>query len=125
MKSERGQAVVELALSLPLLLILLFGMIDFGRVITAYMSLEHAGREAARSASIGADNTEVYSRAKAAAQVLDPNRLTVQISPESGRVRGTYVTITASYSVNISTPIIQNFLPDPYIVRSKTVMRVE
>jgi hypothetical protein len=45
--SLRGQSLVEFALVLPLLLILLLGIADFGRVFTAGISLEAAARNAA------------------------------------------------------------------------------
>ena len=50
MKSERGQSLVEFALVVPVLLLLLFGIIDFGRVFHASLTIDHAGREAARAA---------------------------------------------------------------------------
>ena len=53
MKSEKGQSLVEFALVLPLLILLLFGIIDFGRIFNAYLTIDHAGRDAARTASIG------------------------------------------------------------------------
>ena len=54
MKSERGQSLVEFALVVPVLLLLLFGIIDFGAsFLTASLTIDHAGREAARAASIG------------------------------------------------------------------------
>ncbi len=53
MKSEKGQSLVEFALVLPVLVMLLFGITDFGRAFHAYLTIDHAGREAARAASIG------------------------------------------------------------------------
>jgi len=45
--SRRGQALVELALVLPMLLVLLLGIADFGRVFQAGIALEAAARNAA------------------------------------------------------------------------------
>ncbi len=56
MKSQKGQAIVETALILPILLMLLFGITDFGRLFHAYLTLDHAGREAARAASVGTED---------------------------------------------------------------------
>ncbi len=44
--SPRGQSLVEFALVLPLLLILLLGVADFGRVFAAGITLEAAARNA-------------------------------------------------------------------------------
>jgi Flp pilus assembly protein TadG len=49
---RRGQALVEFALILPLLLILVFGIIEFARAWNQYQVLTDAAREAARTAVI-------------------------------------------------------------------------
>lgn len=48
---ERGQSLVEMALVLPLLLLLLVGIIDFGRAFNNYIIITNAAREGARYAS--------------------------------------------------------------------------
>ena len=45
---ERGQSVIELALTLPLLLLVVFGIIDFGFMFQRYESVTNAAREGAR-----------------------------------------------------------------------------
>ena len=52
LKSEKGQAMVEFALVLPLLLILLCGIIDFGWLYYNQITLNNAAREGARYAVI-------------------------------------------------------------------------
>ena len=52
MKRSRGQALVEFALVLPLFLLMLFAMVDIGRVIWANDNLANAAREGARWASV-------------------------------------------------------------------------
>ncbi|GAA2529940.1 TadE/TadG family type IV pilus assembly protein [Pilimelia columellifera] len=51
---DRGAAAVEMALVLPLLLLMLFGIIDFGRMFNAQIALTEAAREGARAESLGA-----------------------------------------------------------------------
>jgi len=51
-KRERGQALVELAILLPILLVILLGVIDFGRVFYAYVTITNASREGARYGSL-------------------------------------------------------------------------
>lgn len=48
--SQRSQALIEFALVSPVLLLLLFGIIDIGRAIFYYDTLNHAAREGARAA---------------------------------------------------------------------------
>jgi hypothetical protein len=47
-RSERGQSLVELALVLPLLILLLSGMVDLGRAFYGYISITNGAREGAR-----------------------------------------------------------------------------
>lgn len=52
LKSERGQAMVEFALVLPILILLLCGIIDFGWIFSNKIAVDNASREAARYAAI-------------------------------------------------------------------------
>ena len=48
-----GQSLVEFAMVLPILAILVFGIIDFGMGLRAYITVAQATREGARYASVG------------------------------------------------------------------------
>jgi Flp pilus assembly protein TadG len=65
--NQRGQAVIELALTLPLLLVVVFGIIDFGFMFQRYESVTNAAREGARlgvlQSSAGYTATEAQNRA--------------------------------------------------------------
>lgn len=57
-REDEGQSLVEFALTVPILLLLLVGVIDVGRGFQAYVSLGNAVREAARDAAVhGADSS--------------------------------------------------------------------
>src|SRR5437870_11539001 len=49
-RSQRSQSLVEFAIVAPLLLVLLFAVVDFGRVIYIYVTLDQAVNEGARAA---------------------------------------------------------------------------
>ena len=51
---ERGQALVEFALTIPLVLLLIFGLIDLGRAVYISNSLSEAARDGARYGSVQA-----------------------------------------------------------------------
>lgn len=51
-KDERGQALVEFALVLPLLLLLIFGMLDFGKAFNYWSDATHLTAEGARFAAV-------------------------------------------------------------------------
>lgn len=50
--NRRGASAVEFALLLPLFLLLVFGIIEFGLLMKDYLTVSHAAREAARYASV-------------------------------------------------------------------------
>src|SRR5438477_10244615 len=51
-KRVRAQSMVEFAVVLPAFLILLFALIDFGRLVFTYVSISNGAREMARTAAI-------------------------------------------------------------------------
>ena len=44
MSKQKGQGLVEFALILPLLLLMFFGILEFGRIFQAYITVQHAVR---------------------------------------------------------------------------------
>jgi Flp pilus assembly protein TadG len=56
LSSRPGQAVVELAITVPLLALMLFGLVDFGRAYFQYIAVVNAAREGARAAAYGFSN---------------------------------------------------------------------
>jgi Flp pilus assembly protein TadG len=125
MRSEKGQAMVETALLLPIIIMLLFGIVDFGRAFHAYLTLDHAGREAARLGSIGGDNADIIAKVNSSIIGLDAARLRAPIT--IGRTTDvatneTNVSITLIYDFNFITPVVHKWtIP----ITDKTVMRVE
>jgi Flp pilus assembly protein TadG len=63
---DSGAAAVEMALLLPLLLLLLCGIIDFGRGFNAQMQVTQAAREAVRVKALGQNNQAALDRVNAA-----------------------------------------------------------
>jgi len=50
---EKGQGLAELALALPILLMVVFGMVEMARLVQTYLAVQHAAREGARYAVVG------------------------------------------------------------------------
>lgn len=62
-RKERGQSMTEFALVLPILLLLIFGVIDFGRLLFLYVQVSNGAREAARYGSlVGLEHTSSWVR---------------------------------------------------------------
>lgn len=64
-KKRRGQAIVEFALVLPLLLALLVGIVDIGFLYNHQLTLTNAAREGARLGALGHTEAEVLDDVKA------------------------------------------------------------
>lgn len=60
---ERGQSLVEFALVVPILMLVMFGIIDFGRAIYAYNTISNASRQAVRLAIVDQNVSNVESEA--------------------------------------------------------------
>ena len=54
--------MVEFALTLPVLLLLIFGIIEFGRVLQAWLALENGARFAIRYAVTGNYNPSIVTK---------------------------------------------------------------
>ena len=61
-RQDLGAAAVEFALLLPLLLLIIFGIIDFGRMLNAQTTTNQAAREAARVVMLGGDRSDAQER---------------------------------------------------------------
>lgn len=125
-KEDHAQALVEMALVLPLFLLLLFGVIEMGRVGYSYITISNAAREGGRVATIGGSDLQIESSVKNSAVNLDPMGITIIISPlEADRQSGHEVKIEVSYPVQLVIPIISNVISNPVVVSSSIVMRQE
>jgi Flp pilus assembly protein TadG len=109
---EEGQDTLEYALVLPLLLLLVFGIVDFGIVVFDYNTVANAAREGARAAILPPSDVCDLScqdaNALAAAQRLTTglNAGELTISGPDRSVAGA-VTMEVSYNVRLITgPVI-------------------
>jgi Flp pilus assembly protein TadG len=104
---------VELALALPVLLVVLLGVVQVGVVVRDRLAVQLAAREAARAAVVSADP----DAARAAAErttTLTPLTVTVH----SGRAT---VTATVRYTDHTDVGLIGALLPDVELAASVTM----
>lgn len=128
-RSTRGQAVLELALVLPILLLLVFGIVEFGRIFNASLIITQAAREGARVGVVGGIDTEIEDTVRGIAAVLDGARLQVRTEPPElpggTRTRGESLRVEVDYSVPLIAPVISEIIPNPYPLQASATMRVE
>ena len=82
--SKKGQAIVETALLLPLLMLLTMGSADLGRVFYYSIAVTNAAREAARQGTYydptsNSNSFDSYSQVLAAAQKEVPSDVTLSV----------------------------------------------
>lgn len=102
---DRGAAAVEFALVLPLLLLLVFGIIDFGRALNAQLTLTQAAREGVRLAALGYPDANVQAQAQAAAPELSGVSVTVAAACAPGAGPAANAEVDLSYSFTFITPV--------------------
>ena len=114
-RNRRGNAVVEMALVMPILLLLVFGITEFGRAWMTVNILHTASREGARLAVVtGPDVTAVEIRVNEVcnAAVITPTSITVTGPDPFDVARRVTVTVTADFVVipgkilNMIEPVI-------------------
>ena len=101
---ERGQALVEFAMVMPIMLLLLFALVDFGRAFYSWLLITNAAREGARVAATQSPLTDVETRIYEAASVLDAASITITTTNVQGN-RGETVEIDLAFSFSFVTPI--------------------
>lgn len=125
LKKRRGQAMVEFALILPVFILILLGIMEFGLVFHQYLVVTAASREGARVAALGGTDAETQTIVNTSAASVNTGQLTTTITP-TVRVKGQTVSVQVTNPVMIRTPLIaQAFPQNPFPVSGTTVMRVE
>ncbi len=128
-RDEQGAAAVEFALLLPLLVLLLFGMIEFGFAFNTRIQATNAAREAARLAVVGVDDWSdvgglpFWQVVKEDAGVASISNCTLTTDPAVPVVGGT-LTVSFDFPLNLRIP----FMPSPpswQTGTAKASMRIE
>lgn len=127
-KDENGQAIVEFALVLPMLLLLVCGIIDFGWIFGSQLLANNACREATRYSAIHYNDSDADNDQAAAAQIV-ANSAPSLISPVVTLTKSTAddsVKIVVTSQVNVLTPMLSSFFPGgKYTVSAQCVMKLE
>jgi Flp pilus assembly protein TadG len=111
LRCNSGNAMIEFALVFPLLLLIVFGITEFGRAIRVVQTLHSAAREGSRVAAVTAPDVDlVTARVN---EVLDaarvtPSGVTVEGPIGTGSNRTVRVTVTSEFEV-LSGTILEDF----------------
>jgi len=150
-RDTRGQGLVELALVLPVLILLLMGIMDMGRLFGGYLELQHVAREGARYAStnyksdldsesitdVGNDDSWVSgtftSWVNDHLTLLDETDLTIELITEPYNTQSSKndpddqesVEVRFQYPMEIITPVVGSLVGSPVNLKARMVMRIE
>ena len=116
-RNQQGAVMVELALVLPVLVLLLFGIVEFGRGYNASIELTSAVREGARAQAVGASVVDTEMATRQAATGLTESEIAVI---PSGCTAGSNGTVTATYPFHYDIPL---FRSATVTLKAKGVMR--
>ena len=108
--SERGAVAVEFALLAPVLVMLLLGIMEFGRAYNVQVSLSSAAREGVRVMAITNNPTGARTAVKNAAVAVQPalTDSNITVTPNVC-TSGTQVTVKVSYTLSTLTGIAGPF----------------
>lgn len=105
--SKTGQAMVEMALILPLLMLILFGIMQWGMIFNGYVTLRHGAQVTARTLSLAGTTNSPTSIAQQAIAPLDPTKLVTPVVTNSLTVGG-----SSAIKVNLTYhyPVVLKFV---------------
>ena len=118
-KKRLAAAAVEFAVVAPVFLLMVFGMIEYGRMVMVYQVITNASREGARVAVLdGASTASVTSAVNSymTSAMITGQTVTVSPNPPTSAAYGDPVTVT------VSIPFSQvSWLPSPMYLGGKTL----
>lgn len=130
LRSQSGNATVEMVLLAPVLLALLALVVAAGRILVVRSSVESVVRESARSASQAPDADRALSIIQTRAEEvavemdLDPRRIAVQA--DLGEfARGTPMRVSATYRVHLEDLPAFGLFPGSFLLSAQHVETVE
>jgi len=117
-KSEKGQASIEFALVLPLVLLVLLGLLQVGVFMLEKLQVSGAAREGAREAAVTSDESRIEQAAKRAAPGM-----AISVEVDRGANRGDPAVVAVSARPT-ELPLMGEVV-DGLRLKSSATMRVE
>ena len=122
-RGEDGAAAVEFALILSLLLVIVFGIIEFGRTYSEYQVFVGAAREGARHGAVGESQAEILSSVTGASvgytlsetPTITVNGLAADDPPCNQDTAGDTVEVSWDQTFDISIPFLPAWSPSVHV----------
>ena len=117
MLDKKGQALIEFILILPVLIMLIFSVIDFGRIFVNKNELETSIGVINDLDRTSLDETTIYNE-------VNKNK-SPKIEVAISEVKDGYITITLTRKIDLITPGLNLILSSPYVVEADRVIKYE
>lgn len=96
--------MAEFAMVLPIFLVLVFAIVDFGMGLNAWITVTNSAREGARLGAVGGTTAAIQTKVLSTADTLDTNFMTVTVTNAQG-TPGSAVTVKVDYQYNFISPL--------------------
>lgn len=130
-KNEHGQSIVELAVTIPILLLVLCAIVDFGWIFSNKMFITFCSREGARYGAVNATETNattlITQKVMNTAPTYLKDKLTVEVSfTDQYDIRDGDIKVKIICHIKALTPITGIFTTDQEVeLNSECIMKVE
>jgi Flp pilus assembly protein TadG len=125
-KEEKGQSLVEFALLLPVLMLIILGIIEFGFMFNAKITLNSAAREGARVYAVSKDEAEVNQAVNDTLGYLGSGDSIVKTYKDLDATSGIKMaSVTITKEVDFLTNFFDALLGESIVMESEASMRVE
>ncbi|MHB8894350.1 MAG: TadE family protein [Candidatus Geothermincolia bacterium] len=118
---DRAQAAVELAMVLPVLLLITVAVCQLALALNCYIVITSAGRDGARCAAATNDRAAGEKATLASASGLPGERPSVEITFPEGREKGSPVSVSVSYRMPLLLPGLDKVVPRPLFKASASM----
>lgn len=123
--NQKGTTLVELAIVLPIFILIFIGTVEFGIVLHDHLILENAVREGARFGAVGNSQAAIEQRVRDFSFQLNNGSLSVDVTNAQG-VRGSTLTVQTTYPVPLITALMKSLVDsDKFNLSSQSQMRLE
>jgi len=125
-QSERGQSLVELAISLTVIMLLLAGAVDFSMAYFSFSAMQDAAQEGALYGSVNpSDEAGIETRVRNASSnpvdLSDSSLVDVNVTVPVGACEGDALTVDVVYDYPISMPFIGGIVGSQHITLTARV----
>lgn len=107
--NRKGQALIEFVLILPVLILILFIIFDFGNIFYSKYELQN-------------QSMEIVRLVKDEKRIEDITDIYIELNIEINTYKEDYKKITLTKEIDIITPLLDNILGDPYLIKVERII---